>query len=97
MNQTIQVTIMGRNLSIRTSDDPKHLIAAAKIVQDKVDEFRRKGMVVSSDRMLSLVALNLAGELIQQQEDQQGHMESLKSSLDKLELKSEQLEKMSLC
>ncbi|MDQ6961005.1 MAG: cell division protein ZapA [Mariprofundaceae bacterium] len=97
MNQIIQVTIMGRDLSIRTDDDPKHLIAAAKIVQDKVDKFRHQGMVVSSDRMLSLVALNLAGELIQQQEEQQGKTETLKSSLDTLALQSEQLEKASLC
>lgn len=97
MNQTIQVTIMGRNLSIRTDDDPKHLIAAAKIVQDKVDEFRHQGMVVSSDRMLSLVALNLAGELIQQQEQEQDKQQTLKSSLDTLVLQSEQLEKASLC
>jgi len=97
MMKTIQVTIMGRNLSIRTDDNPKHLIAAAKIVQDKVEEFRRQGMVVSSDRMLSLVALNLAGEWVQQQEEQEKQLQTLKSSLDQLALQAEQVEKMSLC
>jgi len=79
MKQSVKVTLMGRSFSIRTQDDPEHVQAAAQLVQDRVDELRQIGSTVASDRLLALVALNLAGELLQKDVMQHQNMEGLLS------------------
>lgn len=60
---TVEVDILGRKFSIRTQGRPEDVLAAAQMVQERAEELRRLGAAVASDRLLALVALNLAGEL----------------------------------
>jgi len=73
---------MGRSFSIRTQDDPEQVQAAAQLVQERVDELRKLGTTVASDRLLALVALNLAGEFLQREETQHQDLDGLLSELD---------------
>jgi len=73
---------MGRSFSIRTQDDPEQVQAAAQLVQDRVDELRKLGTTVASDRLLALVALNLAGEFLQKEKAQHQDLGGLLSDLD---------------
>jgi len=82
MNQSVKVTLMGRSFSIRTQDDPEQVQAAAQLVQERVDELRKLGTTVASDRLLTLVALNLAGELLQKELMQHQDLGGLLSELD---------------
>jgi len=82
MNQSVKVTLMGRSFSIRTQDDPEQVQAAAQLVQEQVDELRKLGTTVASDRLLALVALNLAGELLKKEEIQHQDLGGLLSELD---------------
>jgi len=82
MSQSIKVTLMGRSFSIRTQDDPEQVQAAAQLVQDQVDELRKLGTTVASDRLLALVALNLAGELLKKETVQHQDLSGLLSELD---------------
>jgi len=82
MNQSVKVTLMGRSFSIRTQDDPEQVQAAAQLVQEQVDELRKLGTTVASDRLLALVALNLAGELLKKEEAQHQDLGGLLSELD---------------
>jgi len=82
MNQPVKVTLMGRTFSIRTQDDPEQVQAATQLVQERVDELRKLGTTVASDRLLALVALNLAGELLQKEETQHQDLGGLLSELD---------------
>jgi len=82
MSQSVKVTLMGRSFSIRTQDDPEQVQAAAQLVQERVDELHKLGTTVASDRLLALVALNLAGEFLQKEEAQHQDLGGLLSELD---------------
>ncbi|MFQ5582247.1 MAG: cell division protein ZapA [Mariprofundaceae bacterium] len=96
MSHSIDVTLMGRTFTIRTDDDPEHVLTAASMVQEQVDELRTMGSTVASDRLLALVALNLAGELLQKNEAQIEGLDTLLSDLDHVVLQAEGLAKAPL-
>ena len=82
MSHTVEVSLMGRSFTIRTDDEPEQVRAAAELVQSRVDELRHMGAAVASDRLLALVALNLAGELLQKEHGQIAGIDGLLSELD---------------
>ena len=84
MSHSVEVTIMGRSFNIRTDDDPAHVLAAADLVQEQVDGIRKMGGVVAPDRLMSLVALNLAGELLKKSEGAVDDFKALLSELDEV-------------
>lgn len=96
MIHSVKITLMGREFSIRTEDSPEHVESAARMVQERVDELRRLGASVASDRLLMLVALNLAGELLQREQAQAEHLEGLLSELDEVVSQAEGLAKAPL-
>ena len=96
MTQTVKVWLLGREFSIRTDDDPARVEEAARMVQERADELRQLGASVASDRLLTLVALNLAGELLQREHSRQQRMERLLSELDGIVFQAEGLAKAPL-
>ncbi|MDQ6965450.1 MAG: cell division protein ZapA [Mariprofundaceae bacterium] len=82
MSETVNITLMGRSFSVRSKDKPEQIEAAAALVQSRIDEIRQTGTTVSSDRLLTLVALNLAGELLRREETQGQDLDGLLSGLD---------------
>ncbi|MDQ6975144.1 MAG: cell division protein ZapA [Mariprofundaceae bacterium] len=64
MGKKIEVTLAGRTFSIKTEDSPGKVQSAADLVQQKLDQVRGLGSTAGSDRLMALVALNLAGELL---------------------------------
>ena len=96
MSHAIEVTLMGRSFTIRTDDSPEHVLAAAGMVQERIDDLRQMGAAVASDRLLTLVALNLAGELLQKDGTQIEGIDGLISSLDEVLSQAEGLAKAPL-
>jgi len=96
MTHSVDVTLLGRTLSIRTQDNPDQVLAAAKLVQDKLDELHQMGSAVASDRLLALVALNLAGETLTKQGTQIEGTDTLLSALDDVVSQAEGLAKAPL-
>ncbi len=96
MSQAVEVELMGRSFTIRTDDEPEQVLSAASMVQERVDELRQMGTTVASDRLLALVALNLAGELLQKSQVQIEGFDSLISSLDDVVSQAEGLAKAPL-
>jgi len=84
MSEPVEITLMGRTFSVRTKDKPEQVEAAAALVQARIDEIRQTGTTVASDRLLTLVALNLAGELLRKDSSQTQDLDGLLSSLDAL-------------
>jgi len=82
MSDTVDITLMGRTFSVRSQNNPEHVEAAATLVQQRIDEIRQLGTTVASDRLLALVALNLAGELLSQKNSRSQDVEGLLSELD---------------
>ena len=82
MSESVDITLMGRTFSVRTKDNPEQVEAAANLVQQRIDEIRQTGTTVASDRLLTLVALNLAGELLKREASQHQDLDGLLSGLD---------------
>ena len=66
------------------------------MVQEHIDELRQMGTTVASDRLLTLVALNLAGQILQGNHVQAGEFDHLISTLDGVVLQAEGLAKAPL-
>ncbi|MFQ5345454.1 MAG: cell division protein ZapA [Mariprofundus sp.] len=96
MSHSVEITLMGRNFSILTDEDPDQVMAAAELVQKHVDELRSMGASVASDRLLTLVSLNLAGELLKASRTKIDGLEDLISELDGVVLQAEGLAKAPL-
>ena len=96
MSHSVEITLMGRSFTIRTDDDPEQLLAAAGLVQAQVDELRQLGSTVASDRLMALVALNLAGDLLKKDQGQVEGFNDLLSALDDVVLQAEGLVKVPL-
>ncbi len=96
MSHSVEITLMGRSFTIRTDDDPDQLLAAADMVQSQIDELRQLGSTVASDRLMALVALNLAGELLKKDQGQVADLNDLLSALDDVVLQAEGLVKVPL-
>ena len=96
MSHSVEITLMGRSFTIRTDDDPETLHQAAELVQSQIDEIRQLGSTVASDRLMALVALNLAGDLLSKNQCQVEDMNGLISALDAVVLQAEGLVKVPL-
>jgi len=82
MSEAVEINLMGRTFSVRSNDEPEQVRAAATLVQERVDELKKLGAVVASDRLLALVALNLAGELLKGETSRVQDIDGLLSGLD---------------
>ena len=96
MSNPVEITLMGRHFSILTDEDPKQVLAASDLVQKHIDELREMGASVGSDRLLTLVALNLAGELLKDQGSSIDGLEGLISQFDSVVSQAEGLAKAPL-
>jgi len=96
MSNPVEITLMGRTFTILTDEDPEGVLAAAALVQEHVEELRQMGNAVASDRLLMLVSLNLAGELLKSNESKVDGVEGLISALDGVVLQAEGLAKAPL-
>lgn len=96
MSNAVEIDLMGRSFTILTDDDPEQVSAAAKMVQEHIDELRQMGATVASDRLLTLVALNLAGKLLQSSQLKTDGFDNLISTLDAVVSQAEGLAKAPL-
>ena len=96
MTHSVEISLMGRNFSIVTDEDPEQVMAAANLVQEHIDELRQMGASVASDRLLALVSLNLAGELLKSNQTSVDGLDGLISELDRVVSQAEGLAKAPL-
>jgi len=96
MSTPVEVSVMGRSFTILTDENPDDVLAAATLVQEHVEELRQMRTTVASDRLLILVALNLAGGLLKSNQSKVDGVDGLISALDGVVLQAEGLAKAPL-
>ncbi|MDQ6953928.1 MAG: cell division protein ZapA [Mariprofundaceae bacterium] len=96
MSHKVEVNLMGKAFSIRTDDQPEAVEAAANLVQEHVDELRELGSTVGSDRLITLAAMNLAGELLRKGETQVQNLDAILFALDEVVAQAEGIAKVPL-
>jgi len=92
----VDISLLGQKFSIRTDDNPEEVLLAVQKVKEQIDELRDAGVTASCDRLMTLVALNLAGELLRKNESGHANLEQVISSLDSVVQQAEGLAKVPL-
>ncbi len=96
MSKAVEVMIGGVKLNINTEDDPAKVQAAAKLVQEQYLALKQSGSIIDSRKIMALIALNLADELLHQQASNPEVMQKIKSTLDQAIAQAEGLANVSL-
>ena len=71
-DETIPVTVLIMEKEYRIACAPNHkdsLVSSASLLNDKMQEIRSSGKVIGSDRIAVMAALNLAHDLLEQQQN----------------------------
>lgn len=63
----VEVSLLGRNFSIKSDQDEAHVHQVAALVNRKYEELRHQSRAAPPQDLLVLVALNLADELMQRE------------------------------
>lgn len=65
----VEVSLMGQKFTLRSERSEEHVQAVAKYVANQIEDLRKQTHTVSTHNVALLVALNLADELMQCQEE----------------------------
>lgn len=99
--ETVPVTVKILEKDYRIACAPNHkqsLEDSAALLNDKMHEIRSSGKVIGSDRIAVMAALNLAHDLLQQQQhsahdsDLQKQLRKMREKIDEMVNESRQLE-----
>lgn len=69
MKQTVQVTILGQQFTLRSEASPEEVAKVVDLVNGKIHEVSASGRVVDSLNVAVLALLNLAGSFLRLQEE----------------------------
>ena len=96
MSQSVEVYLAGLKLNIQTEDNADQVRAAAAMVQRQFDELKNSGTIIDTSKIMALVALNLADELLSKSESNPEVMDDLISTLDQIVAQAQGLANVSL-
>ena len=96
MSESVEVSLAGLKLNIHTDDDPKKVEAAAALVQEQFDALKSSGTIIDTSKIMALIALNLADDLLNQQQASPQALNKLVSKLDQAVAQAEGLANVSL-
>jgi len=96
MSESVEVTLAGLKLNIHTDGKPEQVLAAAAMVQKQFDALKNSGTIIDTSKIMALIALNLADDLLNKEQDVPMISEKLISSLDQAVAQAEGLANVSL-
>ncbi len=91
MSTRVEVEILGRRLALRSEEPPERVEAAAKLVRERIEEMQKAALTAGTDRLLILVALDLAAEVLDLREGKDAERARLLEALDALASQAEGL------
>jgi len=77
--QTVKVVILGEEYPIRGSAEPEYILRVASYVDKKMREIASKSKNRSPEKVAVLAALNIAGELLDLEEQRADKISSVES------------------
>lgn len=96
MSKAVEIMLAGIKLHIHTDDNPDKVRAAAAMVQSQFNELKSTGTIIDTSKIMALIALNLADELLNHQQTNPEMMKNIISSLDQAVAQAEGLANVSL-
>jgi cell division protein ZapA (FtsZ GTPase activity inhibitor) len=68
VSRQVKVTLAGQKFSVRTDARPKYVRELAAFVNQKMEEAKQSGKVVTTQALALLAAMSIADDLFQQRE-----------------------------
>lgn len=68
VSRQVKVTLAGQKFSVRTDARPKYVRELAAFVNEKMEEAKQSGKVVTTQSLALLAAMSIADDLFQQRE-----------------------------
>ncbi len=96
MSQSVEVMVGGVRLNVNTDGDSSRVRAAADLVQEKFVALQQSGTIIDTSKIWALIALNLADELLSQDEVNPELMQNIILTLDQAVAQAEGLANVSL-
>jgi len=96
VSECVEVMVGGIKLNINTDDDPTKVREAATLVQEQFMALKQSGTIIDSSKIMALIALNLADELLSQNKTNPELMERMILTLDQAVAQAEGLANVSL-
>lgn len=101
MSSPVSVNILGKEYQVACPENEKDaLIASARMVHENMEQIRSTGKIVGLDRIAVMAALNLAHDLINLQNSDDGGLEDINKSIlqmkDKVSLFLEEARQLEL-
>ncbi len=91
MSQAVEVILAGLKLNINTDDNPEHVRAAAAMVQEQFDELKQSGVIIDTNKIMALIALNFADELLNKPDTSPTDLSAIILTLDQAVAQAEGL------
>lgn len=82
MKKTVEVSIMGHKLQIRSDSDEVYVERIAKFVDSKVKDILSKSKSVASTQLLILAAMNIADEYFKFKDATKSKREALAKKIE---------------
>jgi len=82
MSKSVEISFAGLKLNVQTDGNEDQVRAAAEMVQKQFDELKKTGTIIDSSKIMALIALNLADELISKNQSNPELMNNVISTLD---------------
>jgi len=82
MSESVEVFLAGLKLNIQTEGNANQVREAAAMVQQQFDEIKDSGTIIDTSKIMALIALNLADELLSKNQTNPAVMNSIISTLD---------------
>jgi len=96
MSESVEVILAGLKLNIHTDDNPEQVRAAAAMVQKQFAALKNSGTIIDTSKIMALIALNLADELLSKEQNTPMMSEKLILGLDQAVAQAEGLANVSL-
>lgn len=84
MKKKVEVSLLGQTFTVKSDRDEAYIHGLANYVGRRIEEVRRQTRAVSTHNVALLVALNLADELFQAEEDAAELREGVRARTTKL-------------
>ena len=82
----VNIEILEKEYKISCREDEKEaLLASAKLLNDRMQQVRKTGKVLGTERMAVITALNIIHELSQERREQEAAAGNIDREIDRLE------------
>lgn len=80
----MKVLVAGQRLAVRTSAQPAYVEELASFVTERIEELRDSGRSMTTQSMALLAAMNIADELFQLRERQEGLKQQVREKSERI-------------